>query len=358
MKKITLFTLAFGFMAVLSGCGSSTVSTTTTAANANFFKSADGGVSWNPEEKIDATTNIASADVLSMAINPVDPNNLYIGTASNGIFETKDGAQTWVKIAFPNSVYGLAIDPQNPSVIYAAGVLGKRGKIYKKENEQSDWKEIYTEPADGTFISALTIDKTNPQILYAGTSAGVIIKTSDGGGQWVNLRAPDATGSGVAGTIASIAIDAANPLQVYFAVFQKGLFVTKDGGTTLTDLTSKMKTDATTSTGAVYVALADPYAPGVLYVGTDKGILKGTNSGDIWSALNIIGSSQQFPIRAIAINPKNSKELIYSTAKAIYKSVDSGTQWSTFQLDSAKSVSALQYDPNNPATIYAGLRKM
>jgi hypothetical protein len=72
--------------------------------------------------------------------------------------------------------------------------------------------------------------------------------------------------------------------------------------------------------------------------------------------VNIIESSKAFPVRAIAINPQNSKEIIYSSAKALYKSVDGGVTWATFQLDTTKEISVLLYDPTNAAKIYGGLR--
>ena len=80
------------------------------------------------------------------------------------------------------------------------------------------------------------------------------------------------------------------------------------------------------------------------------------SGGDSWNAMNLIESSKAFAIRSIAINPKNSKEIMYSSAKALYKSTDSGVRWATFQLDTAKEISVLKYDVADPVKIYAGLR--
>ncbi len=331
----------------MSGCSlSGIVPAKITMANATVIRSDDDGVTWNPKIKIDDKKNISGVDVLSMEINPNDSSIIYIGTVSNGLFMTKDKAETWTQVPFADKAYGLVFDPSNPDTMYASGVFNGRAKVFKRLAEGQEWKEVYTEPADGTIISTLVIDKTNSQILYAGTSAGVIIKTTDGGATWVNLRKAD-------GPVIGIGFDNANPMHIFFGIFQVGVLETKDGGKTIDDITKKIDTNSNTS--SVYTLVADPYLPGVVYVGTDKGIFR-RSGGDTWNAMNIIESSKAFPVRVIAINPKNSKEILYSSAKAIYKSTDSGATWATFQLDTNKDISAVRFDQTDPTKIYAGLR--
>ena len=128
---------------------------------------------------------------------------------------------------------------------------------------------------------------------------------------------------------------------------------TKNAGVTIENITEKVDTIGQTS--SVYSLVADPYLGGVVYVGTGGGIFR-RNGSDGWSSMNIIESSKAFPIRSIAVNPKNSKEIMYSSAKAVYKSVDSGARWSTFQLDTSKEISVIKYDVMDPIKMYAGLR--
>ncbi len=317
-------------------------------ANATVLKSVDSGATWQPKIKVDATKTIAGVDVLSMAIDPVDPNIIYLGTQANGLFVSKDGAETWTQSAFPEKVYGLVFDPSNHEVMYASGVFSGRAKIFKRLNEGEQWKEIYTEPADGTVISALAIDAVNSQILFAGTSEGVIVKTTDGGTTWTNLKKAE-------GPVTGIVFDRASDNHIFFLVFQLALLETKDGGKTLENITPKI--DATHRTTSVYSLLADPNAGGIFYVGTGSGIFRKNGAGDLWSQVNTIESSRAFAIRAIAINPANSKEIIYASSQAIYKSSDGGNTWATFQLDTAKEISVLKYDKSDVAKIYAGLRK-
>lgn len=319
-------------------------------ANSSFLKSIDRGDDWEAKMAISDKKDISGANVLSMATHPADANIVYLGTEGNGIFVTKDGAETWTQIAFPARVYGIALDQQNPETIYAAGFNNKRGKIYKRLAEDQEWREIYTEPADDTFVTALALDKANPRILYAGTNRGVILKTTNGGDSWINLRKADRP-------IVSIAIDAKNSGLVYFGIFQQGIWRSRNGGAEIEDITTNINQagGAVLST-SVYTAVADPWFSGTVYLGTDRGIIRSTSGGDRWEAVNIIESSKAFPIRAIAVNPFNSKEILYSSAKAIYKSVDSGSRWSTFQLNTKKDVSVIRYNTVDQNAVFIGMR--
>ena len=353
MRKTLLALPILAAAIFLSGCGTSSSTTNSNSKPVNLMPTAtvirsdDGGGTWSPKIKIDDKKTIAGIDVLSMAINPIYSNIVYIGTEANGLFVTKDNGETWAQVAFANKVYGLVFDPQNTDIMYGTGIFNKRAKIYKRIQENQEWKEVYTEPAEGTTISSLAIDRANPQILYAGTSEGVIIKTTDGGLTWVNLKKAE-------GPVVSIAFDATNSSHIFFGIFQKGVLETKDGGTTIEDVTKKI--DPIKNTTTLYTIIADPQLPGVIYVGTENGIFR-RSADETWKELNIIESSKAFPVRVISINPKNSKEIMYSSAKAIYKSVDGGVTWATFQLDTTKEISMLRYDPTNSAKIYAGLRK-
>ena len=350
MKKTLSIAILASAVFLFSGCSlpSTTKLSNSPMANATVLKTVDGAVTWQPKIKVDATKTIAGIDVLSMALDPTDSNVIYLGTQANGLFVSKDGAETWTQAAFPEKVYGLVFDPSNHEVMYASGVLNGRAKIFKRLNEGEQWKEIYTEPADGAVISALAIDGVNSQILFAGTSEGVIVKTVDGGTTWTNLKKAD-------GPVTSIVFDKAGDNHIFFLVFQLALLETKDGGKTLENITPKI--DAVNRTTSVYSLVADPNAGGVFYVGTGSGIFRKNGAGDLWSQVNTIESSRAFAIRAIAINPANSKEIIYASSQAIYKSSDGGNTWATFQLDTAKEISVLKYDKSDVAKIYAGLRK-
>jgi len=188
MKKYSLIVVLLSIVFAVSGC---TVLNTSVGGNkktGGVLRSADAGIGWEIKNKVNEKQTITGVDVLTMAIDPIDTQRIYLGTAENGIALSKDGAESWEKLKFPgNKIYGIAINYHSSSNIYALGVTGKRAKVYRTDNYGQDWKEIYTEPADGTVIISMVMDKNNPSILYLGTSGGVIIKTVDGGETWRNI---------------------------------------------------------------------------------------------------------------------------------------------------------------------------
>ncbi len=351
MRKVLFLTGLFGSVFFLSGCGSTNTVSQPSVENpilkATVLKTIDSGVKWETKIKIDDKKSIASINVLRVAIDPFDDSTVYLGSEKNGIFVTKDGADTWSQIKFPEKVYGIVLDHSVKGVIYASGSYKGRAKIFKKSEEDNEWNEIYTEPSENSVISVLAMDKFNSNVIYAGTSEGVILKTKDGGKTWNNLHKADAP-------VTSIDFDSSDSNIVYFGIFQRALLKSVNGGEKIEDITGKIESED--GNKSVFSVVADPSLAGVIYVGLENGISKSVNFGENWTNLNTIGSSRNFPVRALAINPKNSKEIMYVAGKAIYKSIDNGEQWSTFQLDATKEVSQVVYNKNIPSIIYAGLR--
>lgn len=345
MRKIALPFLLLPLL-FLSGCDLSQ----SQGSAGGVLRSTDKGKTWEAKVNAGENKNISSLDILSMAVDSQNSQVVYIGTKKYGIFTTRNSAETWEKLDFPLiKVYGLAINPSNASVIYASGVWQGRGKIYKSENKGIDWKEIYTEPADGTVITSLAVSQRDIQTLYAGTSEGALFKTMDGGNSWKNIFKARAA-------ITEIDFDFSNDSIVYFEVFSQGILRTKDGGGSMDDITENIKKAVKNS--KVFSVAVDPSNPGILYAGLSDGIVKSSDFGDNWKEVNVLESSKKFPVRAIAINPKNSDEIIYSAAQAVYKSSDGGKQWSTFQLETDGIIGVIEFDPLNPNNLYAGLRKV
>lgn len=357
MKK-TYILLFFLAVFVFSGCSLSGTSSQNSEIkkNSNFLKSVDGGKTWENKVSIDETKNIGLANILSIAVDPKESGTVYLGTEKEGLFVTRNGAEKWEKVKLAvTKVYGVTINPNENKTIYVSGLYGKRAKIFKTENGGADWKEVYSEPSDSTVISSLEINKKDPRILYCGTSEGMVFKSSDGGQSWENLYKAN-------GPVVEISFDSENSKVVYFGVFKQGIIRTMDGGEKMEEL-SKIDIKKFVATGESinwnsYSLVADPQIPGVFYAGMEKGLLRASDFGNKIEKIEILESSKKFPIRAVAINPKNSNDIVYSNAGVIYRSLDRGVNWSTFQLNTESTAEVIKFDNLNPGVLYAGLRKM
>lgn len=335
---------------ILSGCSLTGNSGTATTAG-SFWKSTDGGKTWTVKNKISEKTILPTdTDILSVAVNPQDSQNILFGTAKDGIYKTTDGGETWTAVNFTSGkVYALAMDPRDPQTIYASGVWQKRGKLFKSADQGATWEEIYTSVANGTLIISLAMSPKNPDILYVATSDKQILQTSDGGRSWKNLFL--ATSPAV-----KIALDYQDENLLYFNTVSGEIFRSRDGGKTIEQISQKSL--AGNMTGSIRLIETDPLNRNWIYAAGKAGLILSKNAGETWEKINILNNPDNFPVSALAINPTNAQELIYGSAQASYKTTDGGQTWTTAQFNTAKTINIIRYDKQNPQNVFLGLSKV
>jgi photosystem II stability/assembly factor-like uncharacterized protein len=352
MKNIRIFITAFALV-FLAGC-----SLTSGGNDGGMYRSDDGGKTFSPKVSINnqggKPGSIGGVDVLSVAVNPQNGDEIYIGTKADGIFKTVDAGENWQSLKVsqltPGKIYSLAVDPTDPKVVYATVLEGSRAMIIKSEEAGSNWKVTYTEPADGSLVLCLALDPQNSQNIYAGTDQGQIFFSENKGETWRSLYWTDNKQA-----IYKIALDRFDSRLIYFALFQNGLLRTKDGGQTFEQLGGNMSSAERGLLQNPTTLTADPNRSGWAYVGTSEGLLRSKDGGDNWETLKTLNKSQEEALRSIVVNPQNSEEIIYLVSKAFYKSNDGGVNWSTVQFASNRSLEVAAYNQNKPEVIYVGL---
>jgi hypothetical protein len=125
-----------------------------------------------------AATNVwttlgpASGPVTAIAIDPQNSGTVYAATGA-GLFRTADSGASWsaLKPGPPCCISTLVIDPQTPTTIYASTL---DGKILKSTDGGTNWIPVNSGlPADegGRYgMTSLVIDPQNPTTLYAGNA--------------------------------------------------------------------------------------------------------------------------------------------------------------------------------------------
>lgn len=350
IRFISLLALVFLF----SGCSLSskeTVPVETGGPNltpSSIYGANDGGSNWLPLH--DDTEKIESADILSIAMSPADENLALFGTVDNGIIRTSDKGQNFEFLTNfkAEKVYGLELDPRDPRIIYASGVWQKRGKIYKSQDSGETWKEIYTEPADGPLIVSMALSGTSGDILYVGNSDGAVFRSLNQGATWSRIFSSDYP-------ITKIVVGKKNAGQI-FLISDSGQVFRGDGSRGgFSDITSNIK-KTITADGGIFAGDFD--SRGTLYLGGKIGLIKSSDGGNSWSDIPVLNDSENFPIRALAVNPGNDREIIFGAARAVYRTSDGGENWAGFQLDnSSKIAGILEFSPANPSLVYLGLFK-
>lgn len=350
MKKYIILAIILISVIALSGCsltGTGTTTETPAPTKGSLMKSTDSGENWSV--MWDKKINILTVNILTMAINPFDDRNVLAGLKSKGILQTADGGETWSMMKLgAEKIYGLAFDPIDSRIIYATGVIDKRGKIFKTIDAGETWTEIYISPADGPLVISLALDNKDSKFLYASTSDNRIIKSSDAGKSWKYIYQSDSP-------VLKIAIDERTG-NVFLLQVGGKVFRSKNKGNNFEDITGKIANSLWGGPDS-YVLEIDPSHAGWLYIAGKGGIFRSKDSGEKWEALLTLNDPKSYPIRSLAINPKNSNEIIYGAAQAVYRSVDGGVNWSPLQTEEPKIVGVIKYSQQDPIVAYLGMKE-
>ncbi|MDD2766546.1 MAG: hypothetical protein PHH40_02125 [Candidatus Moranbacteria bacterium] len=359
----------------------------TKALPGSLWKTEDGGKNFVPKSQIDEKTSITKSDILSIAYHPRQPGTIYVSSVDNGIFKTENNGEQWMNIPFPpKRIYSFILDKNDPdNRMFASGMVNDWGKIFRTDDGGTTWKDVYTEPGQQTAVTALSQHFRDRNVIFAGTAAGTVVKSVDSGETWKNV------GNAINGLVADIAFDAEQNFTTYLLVFGKTLYYSSDGGIKWNDwedlkrkevdvLQEKMRKAQISDNKAevtrlqkqistlnernqknkvpsgIVSIMPDPTRSGVIYAGTSRGFFRSTTFGKYWDEINIIESAKKFSIRSIAVNPKNSKEIVFVAGKAFYKSVDDGATWMTTGLNVDRGASFVTYDPFDSQYLFLGLR--
>lgn len=122
-------------------------------------------------------TGIRTRGITAIALDPANPELMYAGTLSEGLFKTVDGGATWLRTGADFGaleVYSLAIGYGSPAALYAATSYG----LLRSNDGGESWT---TRQAPG-WVSILAVAPGEPSTIYAGSeySSGVMKSTDDG----------------------------------------------------------------------------------------------------------------------------------------------------------------------------------
>jgi len=225
-----------------------------------ILKSIDGGRRWEA-----ANRGLGRLSVRQLAINPTHPATMYAATGDpygDGVFKTTDGGRTWVRSGLAHYfVDAVAVDPRTPDTVYAA---------YWDPMFANDPEEVFARSTDGgrswrypkpgvstAYISSFAIDRRGTASIYAATRRG-ILRSTNGGRNW-RLAGPPG--------VSAIEIDPLKANTVYAASQSRGLFRSVNGGRTWSRYGHGLK-------ARMIYSLAISSRSHLLYVGTDAGVYR------------------------------------------------------------------------------------
>jgi len=307
------------------------------ASGGGFYKSLDGGSTWNPIGT--DIFQISALDITQIAVDPTNPLKVYASATKNLVgfaFKSTDGGATWVSPVVSDYASGIAIAPSNPSILYVSGAPN----AVKSTDGGATWNPIY--PRNNFSVA---VHPTSPNIVYIG-QLNSITKSTDGGATWTGL------GGGLGGgAYVAIAIDPVTPTTVYAGTDETGVYKSTDSGANWTSLGPRAGMFNLSVTG---IAI-DPASPNTVYAsglsGDGTGVYKSIDGGAHWTQTPHPDSAL-----ALAINPTTPATLLAGTSIAgMSKTIDGGTSWSVSNGGLVNTtIGAIATDPSSPGTTYAG----
>lgn len=251
-------------------------------------------------------------DIHGLAIDPNDPEILYVATHHGLVRGIND--EQWATVGnYRADFMGFSLHP-NGKVFYSSGHPPTGGNIgvAMSTDKGQQWKTIAL--AGQVDFHSMAISPANPQVLF-GWHGNRLFKSVDGGQQWNNPGGQNLP------QVFSFAPDPLDERVVWSATAQ-GLYVSRDGGNGFApvafnnEVTTAVSVEPKTST-RIYVWVVG------------QGLLKSDDSGNSWQSLGAgIEVAAQDAVGHLAIDPTNPQRMYAATfSAAIYKSLDGGNTW-------------------------------
>jgi hypothetical protein len=227
-------------------------------------------------------------------------------------------------------VYEIQIAPSNSNIMY----MMFDGYVFVSTNKGTNWTQtsfaqVTEDPNDDfdAFGQKMAIDPNNPDIAYVGTPQKGLWVTKNGGTTWTQVTAVPVSGTsggqypGISGIMFDPAIGGVvnGVTQTIFASsYGNGVYQSTNGGSTWTQLTG----------GPTDVEYATVGANGAYYaVGEGNENLWRYYDG-AWTEL-LAGDNSGYGIAAVAINPDNPNEIaVVANCGLINVSYNGGATWS------------------------------
>ncbi|HET7258356.1 MAG TPA: hypothetical protein VFI75_01460 [Candidatus Acidoferrum sp.] len=288
------------------------------------------------------------------AVVESNPNIVYVGTASGGVWKTTNNGTTWTPVFDKEGVStigDIAIAPSDPAVVWVGtGEPNNRQSsswgdgIYKSLDAGKTWQRMGL--AATHHIGRIVIHPKNPDVVYAAALGHLwgpnpdrgVYKTTDGGKTWNQvLKINDDTG------VSDIAMDPESPDTLYAAAYERrrtpfgfngggpgsAIYKTTDGGVNWKKLTKGLPYENGGDTGRIGLDIyrKDPNIVYAIVQHEKGGTYRSEDKGETWKKMGDTNPRPSY-YSQIRIDPTNDLR-IWELGAQMYYSEDGGKTFST-----------------------------
>jgi photosystem II stability/assembly factor-like uncharacterized protein len=245
---------------------------------------------------------------MSIAVNPKNKVEYYVGVASGGVWKTVNDGTTWSPVFDGEGSYSIGwvtIDPNDSSVVWvgtgesnAQRSVSYGDGIYRSDDGGKNWANLGLKKSE--HVGRVVVDPRDSKVVYVAAEGPLwgpggdrgLYKSADGGRTWkAVLTISENTG------VADVAMDPSNPDILYASAYQRRrhVFTLIDGG-------------------------------------PESAIYKSIDAGATWNKLKSGLPSVDMGRIGLAVSPADPN-VVYATVEAadgrggIFRSMDKGATW-------------------------------
>jgi photosystem II stability/assembly factor-like uncharacterized protein len=328
------------------------------------YRSNDGGITWNRTAGGSqgwGPPGVLAGAPIDLQCDPLNPDRVFSNNYSGGNFVSEDGGKTWKNLSSGYSgaqIINVAVDPSNPSLVYAAG----RSGVWFSQDAGINWEGITdpgeTKPVAGGECGAVAIDPKNNDHVILSCYSGIMERPTSSN-VWVHQIHPPEIHPG----ISEMEFAPSNPSFVYATsanhntmihgdIYEdgRGIMASIDGGASWKVITGDLFKDAILTDVAV-----DPINEKVVYVASEIGLFKSSDGGASWIAPSTFLDGK--PVRTVAVDLSDSNHILAGVQNmGLFVSHDGGVNWQqvTAGLEPNGVPRDIVFDPTTKDTVFLG----
>ena len=156
-------------------------------------------------ERFETTPMLHQSQAQCVAVDPDNPNRVYVGTFDDGVYRSLDGGETWTQVgeSIPHKrVLSIAVSPSHRTNGINAVFAGTEpSNLYRSEDDGTTWQEFSELPKLPSspgwsfpprpwthHVRWIAPHYDNPDRLFVGIELGGVMRSTDGGATWEDRK--------------------------------------------------------------------------------------------------------------------------------------------------------------------------